>query len=188
MIAFKHASLFDVGATVIAHQANCMNVMGAGVALQIANRWPEVEKDEYNTISGGMKFGSCHISKPLNANPTPFIVHLYGQLGYGTGKRQTSYDALRKAIQEMKEAFMNIASGKETSEDHTWGSSPHLRGDWDEVAVLAESNGPIHIAIPAKIGCGLAGGDWSIVKEMLISEFEKDPLFRLTVCSIDGDF
>jgi O-acetyl-ADP-ribose deacetylase (regulator of RNase III) len=34
--------LLDQKTDVIAHQVNCLGVMGAGVALQIKNKWPEV--------------------------------------------------------------------------------------------------------------------------------------------------
>lgn len=187
MISFIKASIFDVGAQVIAHQANCHNTMGGGVALQIAKRWPEVAKDEATTMSGKIKLGAVHFSKPLSG--PPLIAHLYGQDHYGSDKQQTDYEALRMAIGDMKDALDGIAHHNAKVYDFSWVKAMNynrkLIGKWNENELLAESNGPIHIAIPSKIGCGLAGGDWDIVKQILIDEFEKVPLFRVSVCSID---
>lgn len=41
---------------------------------------------------------------------------------------------------------------------------------------------PINIAIPYKIGCGLAGGDWKVVDAMLQELFGEDENFILYIC------
>lgn len=73
------------------------------------------------------------------------VVNLYGQYNYGQGI-QTDYDSLESAIHQ----FFTKAR-----ED----SSVNLE----------------KVGVPYKMGCGLAGGDWAIVKSILNrqSEFHK---------------
>lgn len=40
---------------------------------------------------------------------------------------------------------------------------------------FAEKKGAPRIAMPYRIGCGLAGGDWRIVEKIISSEFERFP-------------
>ena len=45
MIKIIDGNLFDSKANFIVHQTNCLGVMGAGVALQVAEKFPHVEKE-----------------------------------------------------------------------------------------------------------------------------------------------
>ena len=38
----EHSNLLEVQSGIICHQVNCIGVMGAGIALQIRNKWPVV--------------------------------------------------------------------------------------------------------------------------------------------------
>ena len=38
-------SLLEADADIICHQVNCQGAMGAGVAKQIADKWPNVKKE-----------------------------------------------------------------------------------------------------------------------------------------------
>lgn len=83
----------DVSEGIIAHQTNCQGVMGAGVALAIAQKYPKVYEeyaehcDKYSSdeLLGTVQF--CEV------NPKLYIANVFGQTSYGTHKRQTSYDA-----------------------------------------------------------------------------------------------
>ena len=67
------------------------------------------------------------------------IANLFAQAGYGRTRKQTDYDALRNCFQLLK----------------------------DTVTQSPEEENQTSIAIPYGIGCGLAGGDWTIVEEMI---------------------
>ena len=43
MIKIVEGNIFDSKANFIVHQTNCQSVMGSGVALQVAERFPHVE-------------------------------------------------------------------------------------------------------------------------------------------------
>lgn len=41
----EHSNLLEVKSGIICHQVNCIGAMGAGIALQIKNKWPVVFND-----------------------------------------------------------------------------------------------------------------------------------------------
>lgn len=43
-ITYHHGNLLDSGADIIVNTVNCVGVMGKGLALQVAERWPECVK------------------------------------------------------------------------------------------------------------------------------------------------
>lgn len=127
--------LLKSDATVIMHQANCFNKMGAGIAKQIARKYPRALIADNNcSLSPKERLGWFSHSVSIGE---PTIVNLYGQYGYGSGVH-TEYDKLESAISN----FLLFAKNS-------------------EVINLDK------IGVPYKMGCGLAGGDWNIVKEIL---------------------
>ena len=75
LVEKKKNGEFDV----IAHQANCYNTMGSGIALSIKNEWPEAADVDNATIKGDQsKLGTISFTK----NTNPIIVNLYGQFNY----------------------------------------------------------------------------------------------------------
>ncbi|MDR2964192.1 MAG: macro domain-containing protein [Treponema sp.] len=81
---------------VIAHQTNCLGIMGGGVAAQIKSRYPEVyaEYKKFCTANKSL-LGQCQLVE-LNSGKG-FIANLFGQQGVGPG-RATDYDGLQKAL------------------------------------------------------------------------------------------
>lgn len=139
----------------VCHQVNCIGKMGAGLAKQIADMYPEV-KDGYIAHSSIHKpdelLGTCFLSETfegLNDWRGPkYIANLYGQLNIGTNKQQTDYKALQKAIQDFYKQLSEIIPQKNGYN-------------------LSE---PLRIAFPKNMGCGLAGGSWDIVEKIIIKE------------------
>ena len=87
----------------IAHQVNCMGVMGAGLALQIRDRWPEVYRKyrKYCNPEAGdnqLRLGSVQI---LKVGDNLFVANLAGQYNYGCGQQHTDYDALRTCLTKL---------------------------------------------------------------------------------------
>ena len=70
-----------------------------------------------------------------------FIYNLYGQFGYGGGIRNLDYPALEKSL---------------------WSLRDHLEG---------KQGVDIILGFPTRIGCGLAGGSWDIVKPLVEKMF-----------------
>lgn len=147
---YHEGNLLLSDCTVIAHQANCYNTMGAGIASQIKKMYPEAYDADVNFIKtivpqeqlsklsrdeqANLKLGRC--SRTFSKDKKRVIVNLYGQLGFDRYVMQTQYDKLKSAFEEMLQGLIHL-----------------------------EKNGfPIKLGIPYLMGCGLAGGDWSVVE------------------------
>lgn len=121
--------LLDVKRGIICHQVNCKRVAGAGLALQIRQRWPlwyknfKVTRPELGTVTF------------LNVEPDLWIANLYAQDGYGRGEQHTNCQAFQRCARRVAEFAPNL-----------------------------------EIYLPVGIGCGLAGGDWSIVQAIIAQE------------------
>ncbi len=96
---------------VIAHQANCQNVMGSGIAPQIKKHFPEAWEADCSLsefLSPENKLGSYSVG----LSGELLIFNLYGQFGYGRSGVDTDYDALEKAMQRMSTLLIMHESGK----------------------------------------------------------------------------
>lgn len=135
MIITVKGDLLDSDCKVIAHQANCFNTMGAGIARQIAKTYPRAYEADLKTIKGHRKkLGTFSLSIG-----NPEIYNLYGQYGFASQtKPATDYKALEKALKAMKNDIFHRSA-------------------------LAQNYGWPKVGLPSFMGCGLGGGDWSTV-------------------------
>lgn len=134
MIEWHDGNIFNSKAKYLAHQVNCQGVMGAGIAKQIKDLYPEVYKiyhnlcltRDYTRLLGTFLDVEVH---------DRHIVNLFSQDDYNRdyiSRCMTNYGALSKCLTDLS----MIAYGES-------------------------------VAIPYKIGCGLAGGDWNIVYDII---------------------
>lgn len=137
--------LLDAEADVIAQQVNCSNAMGSGLALAILNKYPKV-KAEFHQFSyfklPQELLGECQLVEV--AENSKWVANLFGQLNYGRLANQgvvyTDYGALNLAIQNLYSTLKR----------------------WEE-----NTQNKYTVAFPKYLGCGLAGGDWDIVKKVI---------------------
>jgi O-acetyl-ADP-ribose deacetylase (regulator of RNase III) len=127
---------------VIVHGCNCFNTMGAGVALQIATRFPEACAVDQLTRAGDKnKLGKYSIAVVRGAyGDSITIVNGYTQYAFGSGGPHVDYDAVRSVFGTV---VYNLAC---MSED-------------------------IRIGIPM-IGAGLGGGDWERINTIIEEELD----------------
>ena len=157
MVEIIEGNLLESDCKFIVHQVNCKRAMGRGIAGQIRQKWPEVYEwyctfidQEY--ASGKVKKSSdllgkiCtqHILVPKGGFGTNiFVVNFFSQDEYyPRNKCHTDYDAFRCCCKRLKET----------------------------IKALKPFN-PYTIGFPYKIGCGLAGGDWNTVYNIIKEEF-----------------
>ncbi len=120
----------------LGHCVNCQGVMGAGIALQIKQTFPEVFK-VYKKHTCADYLGK---NIEVKVGPQGYSVHnLHGQLNYGRDKRHLNYAALGSALMQM--SMVGVEQGET-------------------------------VGFPYLMGCGLAGGYWEIVKEMIQFHFK----------------
>jgi O-acetyl-ADP-ribose deacetylase (regulator of RNase III) len=85
--------LFDQGEfDIIAHGCNCKNIMGAGIAAQIEERYPEVfYADMYYSLKiGTSRLGNGNIVPIKKLNHEKFIANCYTQVNPGANADLTA--------------------------------------------------------------------------------------------------
>lgn len=144
MIIHHKGDLLKSDCNVIVHQVNCQGVMGSGIAKQIKETYPSVFE----------QYRKRYLSNGAklgeidicNVGGDRMVVNLYSQDKYlPRGVRHTNYEAFKDGLTELKKSISY------------WGSTNLFK-----------------IGFPYRIGCGLGGGDWKIVRR-LIEEVFPDP-------------
>jgi O-acetyl-ADP-ribose deacetylase (regulator of RNase III) len=152
MIRIVEGDILQAKEDIIGHQVNCKGVMGAGLAAQIKKKYPNVYTSYINLIKWAKEEYKRGYSKTDNllsscqfvdTPDSKVIANIFGQYGYGRRSIQTDYEALRKGLWSIKEVV----------------TYPYTK--------LYNKT----IALPYGIGCGLAGGDWKIVYNIIDEVF-----------------
>lgn len=137
MIETRYGNALDVTTGLIVHGCNCQGVMGAGIAWEIKNRFPEAFHI-YDQVhrSRGLKLGEISWSE---VSPNKFIVNANTQDGFGRDHRQVSYDAIA-------DCFAEVVKLADTLETHR--------------------KVKLEIIFPM-IGAGLGGGNWKVISGII---------------------
>jgi appr-1-p processing enzyme family len=126
----------------IMHQVNCQNVMGAGVAKNLYQTYPQVKElyhqlaEEYNTPT--KRFG---LLQPVEISDELIIINSFSQFAYGNSKR----------------------TGKVYTDEHV------LMKNLKRCDLMAKEKN-LTAYVPNQIGCGLAGGDWQRIRQFILKE------------------
>ena len=161
MINIIDGNIFDSNANFIIHQVNCQGVMGSGVALQVADRFPHVEREyrkylNYCEKNGREPLGTVQyvptevwaltmVDTMKNNNITAYdldyqyIVNLFGQNTFGEGLH-TDLKAMKKAFADIREKAQSIGAT---------------------------------VAMPYRIGSCRGGANWNDVYDIIKKTFEK---------------
>ena len=123
MVTFVKGDLLDAKVDIICHQVNLQGVMGGGIALQIAQRYPSVEKEymEYpDKVLGEVCFS-------LTSKNNYMVANCFSQNEDFT----TNYNALKTCLEEVKK--MMFACDFETIGFPFKYGCGIASGDWDKV-------------------------------------------------------
>lgn len=145
-IQYKIGDLLDAEEDIICHQVNCLGYMGAGLALQLRNKYPAMF-EEYKKFIEIPSYGGLFPSPTKNQN----VAMLMGRVHF--------YLAPDKKIIASLFAQKGIGNGVQTDYDSLYESLCRV----SEYAITTKKT----IAIPYKLGCGLAGGDWEVVEKII---------------------
>lgn len=131
-----NSDILDVHTGIIVQQVNCQGVMGAGLAKQIADKYPQVY-NQYRTACKNHKpdelLGNCLL---VGIDDSLVIANVFGQMGYGRDKRHTNYQALASGLY----AITNVYVDGHLPEIHIpYGVGCGLGGgNWDRVLGIIE--------------------------------------------------
>jgi O-acetyl-ADP-ribose deacetylase (regulator of RNase III) len=132
--------------THIAHQANLYHTFGAGLAAQIADKYPSVVRADKRTQYGAIeKQGSYSMAWGDRKTKRPVIVNLYTQ----NGKGGTNYHAMEHALSALEKQL---------------------------AAEQQKADRPAKLGLPYRLGCGIAGGNWAIVSGIIDKVFMRSPV------------
>lgn len=131
----------------IAHQANLFHTFGAGLALQIARRFPYAEEADKKTKFGTFaKLGTYSVGIPEGTEGV-HVFNLYSQDGFGKGS--TDYVAMRESLNKVGEYLMAI--NYPTRLGIPWNLGCGIAGgSWPRVYGIIESvfgDSPIEVVI-----------------------------------------
>lgn len=95
--------IFDCEQNVIGHQTNCQGVMGSGIAKIVKAKFPSCF-EEYKLFCDKFSnkedlLGECQICQ---VGENKYIANLFGQCKFGTDKCYSDYNALKKALINLK--------------------------------------------------------------------------------------
>ena len=142
LIKLAEEGMFDM----IVHGANCFHCMNAGLAKQLATKYPQVlEADKKTKYGDPEKLGS-YTSAYVEVDGNIFtVVNAYTQYKWSSGSDVFEYDAFQEFLNNQVEflGYYNPSSLRKK-----------------------------RIGFP-QIGAGLAGGDWSRISKM-IEKFSED--------------
>ncbi len=132
MIKIIDKNLFDSKANFLVHQTNCMSVMGSGVALQVAELFPHVEKEYMKYLKHCKKnriepLGTAQYvpvdswalvmvdtmkNEKVEAydREYQYIVNLFGQKNFGMDAQQTDLKAMKMAMVDIREKAESIGA------------------------------------------------------------------------------
>jgi O-acetyl-ADP-ribose deacetylase (regulator of RNase III) len=154
MIHYVVGDLLESDCNVMVHCCNCFCAFGAGIALQIRHKFPEAYEADQNTTRGDMaKLGtyemvSCVDRSQRHGDVT--VVNLYGQYNYG-GR------GVKRGGRQVDYVALERAIGGLANQLESWRDRPK-------------------IGMP-RLGCGLAGGKWSVVGGILLRNFKDQDIY-----------
>ena len=140
------------GINVICHGCNSFGGHGAGIAKQIAEKYPEAAAGykEFCKSSplGRAELGSFHVSDVTEGETQRRIVWLITQQNVGTDRRQLDYEAFYSGLSDVKALLV----------------------------AAREQGRHWHVGLPRWIGCGLAGGSPAVIQAMVEDLFYQSPV------------
>lgn len=140
-----NGDILKSGKNIIGHQVNNQGKMGAGLALQIRQKYPIVYNRyikfcQENNYDWYKLRGKIHVVTMLSAGSSIRIANIFSQNGVSRKKRTTDYKSLEIGLKRLRSFAQDLK---------------------------------LSVALPYGIGSGLGGGDWNTVSEIIDSVFHR---------------
>ena len=130
LLAYARSGQFDI----IVQGCNCFCRMGAGIAKQIRDQYPQAFEADCATEPGDRsKLGTFTAAKAKNmVNGEFIIVNAYTQYGHDPKEKPLDYEALRKVFASIKEAFPGMRIG------YPQIGAGLAGGDWEKITEIID--------------------------------------------------
>lgn len=137
---FRTGDICSSNCQYICHQVNCQGRMNSGVAKAIRDKWPIVQ----------VKYGEWYASHAEYTNSA--ADSMLGRI------QRVKVNDNQNVINMAAQAYFGYDGKRYTSYDAFWNCLGIIKQ-----TIPAGST----IAFPCKIGCGLGGANWTIIKTMI---------------------
>jgi len=100
-----HSNLLEVKNGIICHQVNCIGAMGAGIALQIRNKWPVVYKNykaDCDSFAENPRKMLGHVQDTLVSDGL-VVANCFGQVYPGRRGNMTEYGAWNTILDKLSD-------------------------------------------------------------------------------------
>ena len=137
-------NILHVTRGIICHQVNAKGVMSSSLALRIKQKWPAVFTDySLQHREKCLTVGTIIFTNIIPGDYKLQVASMCAQHDYGTGynKVYIDYEAFEECLKKLQRWHTSCIGGK------------------------------LPIYFPFKIGCGLAGGDWTVIQPMIEKYF-----------------
>lgn len=138
-----HKDIFTTRLNAIAHGVNCQGVMGAGIALEVKRRYPDLFEKYKKT---------CFEFKDENSTPTEFP--------FGT--------MYPYRVPNTNLHILNCFTQRDTAKRHGEVAISYqaIFTSFSVAGAYCKENGIEELAIP-QVGAGLGGGNWKIIYQLI---------------------
>lgn len=163
MIEVIEGDIFETECKVIAHQVNCMGVMGSGLAKEIKNRWENVFTEYLRAIQtlDHNCLGGCLV---VGVGPDKYVANLFGQYYYrGYFKDPDSY--MCQSPEKRPEMNENGEAIRFTNYEALFLSLNRLKNEMLKYKVDS-------VSFPWHLGSDRGGGNWEIIMTMIEEVFK----------------
>lgn len=163
-IQYFKGDILESDVDMIVHQVNTYGVMGGGLAKQIKDKYPNV----YHIYRAYTQ--SMHPEKLLGrfvnikTDDGQIITNLFSQ---GHSENQSSKALLSGPVGTGKSEAVKNMDTRPLGETNYEA----MRDGLTDINNYASSK-DMTVAIPYKIGCGIGGGDWSRVEDIIYNIFK----------------
>ena len=157
-INIVNGNIFDTHCNIICHQVNCQGVMGHGIAKQVKEKYKGVF-NEYK------RYCDAHADNREAMLGEALIVDVDYGAAVLLGQVQLCHTKFLNNDYLIANIFGQLTYGTGLRTDYK-----ALVLGLEVVANFAKEHN-LSVAIPYKIGCGLAGGDWNKVNTLIEGVF-----------------
>ena len=157
-------NLLDSPCIVLAHQVNCIGVMGSGVARAIKDKWIDVFLEYLKGIKAldHNCLGGCQI---VQAEEGKYVANIFGQYYY-SGYFKDPAEYMRQEVWKRPEINENGEILRFTNYEALYTGLKRLKDE------MVKYNIP-SVAFPWGLGSVRGGGNWEIIRKMIEETFKE---------------
>lgn len=113
MLIFEQGDILTGNYPIFCHQVNCQGDMGAGLAKQIKEKYPEVYEEYHaDALEGGSDYLGAIL--PVTTKDGRICINMYAQDRYGKKGHFTNYDAFKECLDNIHDFLWVIRDPSRT--------------------------------------------------------------------------